>query len=443
MHKYLPHTKSDIDQMLKVVGLEKLTDLSKNIPKHLLFNKSYGIPNQVSDLELTKEMLDLSKKNKELTIFRGYGAYDSYTPSIVGALTSRQEFLTSYTPYQPEVSQGTLQYIFEFQSMICELTNMDTTNASMYDGPTATAEAMFMAVSQTKRNKIVYSKTINPRTIEVLKTYGHFRDIEFVELAELNGVSDLSKLEGLLDNAAGVIFQNPNHYGHIEDLNSISDLIHSKGALFILNQDPQSLALLKTPGELGVDVVTGDLQSLGMPLAYGGAYAGYLATTKALIRKMPGRICGVTTDLDGKRAFVLIFQAREQHIRRAKANSNICSNQSLMALSTAIYLSTIGKVGFKDVAALSLNGAYYLKDELLKTNLFEDPFNQVHYKEFTLKFKGDTKEFDKYLIENNYLGPVDLGNNLLVFAVTEKRTKAEIDKFVKVVGDFKWNTTIN
>ena len=437
MHKYLPHTGSDINQMLEKIGVKSLNDLTANIPNHLKYDRPYGIPNQTSDLELSNAMQELASKNKNLTIFRGYGAYDVYSPSIIKALTSRQEFLTSYTPYQPEVSQGTLQYIFEFQSMICEITGMDTTNASMYDGPTATAEAMFMAVSQTKRNKIIYSKTINPKTIEVIKTYGNYRDLEFVELPEKNGVSDLSDLTSLLDNAAGVIFQNPNHYGNIENLNTISEIIHEKGALFIINQDPSSLALFKTPGELNADIAVGDLQSLGMPLSFGGAYAGYLATTNKLIRKMPGRICGVTNDLDGKRAFVLTLQAREQHIRRDKANSNICSNQSLMALWAAIYLANMGKQGFIDVAKLSLNGAYYLKQELLKTNIFKDPFNQPHFKEFTLEFNGDFKKFDQHLIKNGYLGPINVSKNLVTFAVTEKRTKEEIDAFVKVVGDFK------
>lgn len=438
MHKYLPHTKTDIDHMLNKIGVEKLEDLSKDIPKDLLYNKAYGIPNQVSDLELTNEMLALANKNKSLKIFRGYGAYDVYTPSIIKALTSRQEFLTSYTPYQPEVSQGTLQYIFEFQSMICEITGMDNTNASMYDGPSATAEAMFMAVSQTKRKKIVYSKTINPRVIEVIKTYGKYRDLDFVELPEKDGITDLSKLAELSNNAAGVIFQNPNHYGHIEDLTGVSDVIHANDALFIINQEPSSLAILKSPGELKADVAVGDLQSLGMPLSFGGAYAGYLATTKKLIRKMPGRICGITNDLDGKRAYVLTLQAREQHIRRDKANSNICSNQSLMALWATIYLANLGKQGYVDVANLSLNGAYYLKNALLETNLFKDPFKKPHFREFTLEFNGDVKAFDDYLLENDYLGPVHLGNNLLTFAVTEKRTKAEIDAFVKVVGEFRW-----
>ena len=437
MHKYQPHTKSDIDHMLKVIGIDSIDDLFHKIPKALRFNKTYQIPSQYSDLELTNFLQSLSKENQELKVFRGHGAFDVYTPSIVKQLTSRQEFLTSYTPYQPEVSQGTLQYIFEYQSMICEITGMDITNASMYDGPTATAEAMFMALAETGKKKVLISSTVRDRQIDVIKTYGHFRDVEFLLVPEKDGITDLSYLEDNLKDSAAVILQNPNKYGIIEDLNSVSSLVHQQQALFILNTDPRSLAILKTPKALQVDIVTGDLQSLGIPLSFGGAYAGFLATTKALIRKMPGRICGLTNDVDGKRAFVLTLQAREQHIRRAKANSNICSNQSLMALSVAIYLSALGKEGFKDVANLSLDGAYYLKDQLLKLNHFKPFTNHPHFNEFTLKFNGDYDKFNDYLLKYGYLGPVLQHDNLLTFAVTEKRTKQEIDHFIELVGKFQ------
>ncbi len=437
MHKYLPHTKDDIKEMLDVIGVSSIDELLINVPKALRYEKPYNIPSQLSDIETSKLLKNLSEKNKQLTIFRGYGAYDVYTPSIVKSLTSRQEFLTSYTPYQPEVSQGTLQYIFEYQSMICEITGMDITNASMYDGPTATAEAMFMALAHTSRKKIVYSKTVLPRIMEVVKTYGVYRGVEFVEIPEKDGVTDLSLLPELLTDAAAVILQNPNYLGNIEDFRKVSEETNKSESLFILNTDASSLALLKTPGELNADIAVGDLQVLGVPLSYGGAYIGFLAAKNALLRRMPGRICGLTTDVDGKRAYVLTLQAREQHIRRAKANSNICSNQSLMALSVAIYLSWVGKKGFIENAKLALNGAYYLEKELLKTNLFEKVYNQPHYKEFVLKFKGDFKAFDQYLIDHGYLGPQNLGDNHLLFAVTEKRSKLEIDQFVEVVGKFK------
>ncbi|MBN3490627.1 aminomethyl-transferring glycine dehydrogenase subunit GcvPA [Acholeplasma equirhinis] len=437
MHKYLPHTEGDIKQMLDAIGVGSLDELFEKIPKKLQYQGKYDVPNQLSDLEVTKLLNEIAANNKTLTIFRGYGAYDVYTPSIIKALTSRQEFITSYTPYQPEVSQGTLQYIFEYQSMICEITGMDVTNASMYDGPTATAEAILMAISHTGKKKIVYSSLIHPRTIEVVKTYGHYRDLDFVPLPEKDGLTDFSKLAELSKDSAAVLVQSPNVYGNIEHLNGISDTIHAEGSLFIMNTEITSLALFNTPGNLGADIACGDLQSLGVPLSFGGAYIGFLAAKTPLLRKMPGRICGITTDQDGKRAFVLTLQAREQHIRRAKANSNICSNQSLMALSVAIYLSSMGKEGFIDLARLSLDGAYYLEAELVKTGLFTKSNNQTHYKEFVLESKIDPKDFDTYLIEKGYLGPQYLGDGKYLFAVTEKRTKDEIDQFVKVVGEFK------
>src|SRR5690554_526905 len=437
MHKYLPHTKEDIRYMFDTIGIKHIDDLTNYIPKSLRHHKPYGIPNQLSDLELSKVLHQLSNKNKPLTIFRGFGAYDVYTPSIVKSLTSRQEFLTSYTPYQPEVSQGTLQYIFEFQSMICEITGMDITNASMYDGPTATAEAMFMALAETGKKKVLLSETINPRTIDIIQTYGKYRDVEFVKVPETNGLTDFNNLGSLLDDAAAFIIQTPNKYGHIEKLDGMSEVVHAKDALFIVNQNPQSLALLKTPQSLGVDIATGDLQSLGMPLSYGGAYAGYLATTKKLIRKMPGRICGVTTDVDGKRAFVLTLQAREQHIRRAKANSNICSNQSLMALSVIIYLSLIGKNGLKAMTQHVLNASHDLYTKLIHTGLFEPVFNQPFYREFALKARVDLKALNNYLLTHNILGPLEIENNVGLFAVTEKTTLKDINNFIEKVVAFK------
>ncbi len=437
MQKYLPHTTKEIEEMLQVIGIDNLNDLFHNIPKNLVYNNDFNIPSSLSDLELTKHLNNLSNKNKELIVFRGYGAYDTYTPSLVKALTSRQEFLTSYTPYQPEVSQGTLQYIFEYQSMITEITKMDVSNASMYDGATATAEAMFMALAITKRNKVLYSKTLLPRTIEVIKTYGKYRNVEFIEINELDGVTNLDDIYNNLDDAACVILQNPNLYGIIEDLTNLSEKLNENKTLFILNTDITSLALLKTPKELGVDIVTGDLQTLGIPLSFGGPYIGFLATNKKYVRLMPGRICGVTNDVDGKRAFVLTLQAREQHIRRKDANSNICSNQSLMALHVAIYLSLLGKKGFTDLASLSMDGSYYLEEKLIETNLFKPYFNKPHYREFVLKAKIDSEKFLSYLSENGFLGPKYLGNDLYLFAVTEKRTKDEIDKFVEVVRNFK------
>lgn len=435
MHKYLPHTSEDIALMLKTIKVDQLDDLFDAIPKHLRYQKPYQIPQSYSDIEVTKLLQSIASKNQSLTIFRGYGAYDVYTPSIVKSLTSRQEFLTSYTPYQPEVSQGTLQYIFEFQSMICELTDMDVTNASMYDGPTATAEAMFMALAHTNQKKVLISKTVHPRIIEVIETYGKYRDVEFVFVPEKDGQTDFSKLESLLPGSAALIVESPNKYGVIENLNGVSDLVHQASSLLIMNVEPSSLGILKTPGAYGADIACGELQSLGVPLSYGGAYVGFLAAKNFLLRKMPGRICGITTDVDGKRAFVLTLQAREQHIRRAKANSNICSNQSLMALSVAIYLSSLGEQGFVNLAKLRLDGAHYLYQKLVETNLFKPVFNKPFYNEFVLESELNAEKLDAYLISKGYLGPQSLGEGQFIFAVTEKRSKAEIDAFVKVIGE--------
>ncbi len=437
MHKYLPHTQEDIEEMLKVIGASSLDDLFSSIPKNLRLNKPYQIPHQLSDDALTNHMVELSNQNKELIIFRGAGAYDHYTPSIVKSLISRQEFLTSYTPYQPEVAQGTLQYIFEYQTLVCELTGMDVSNASMYDGSTATAEAMFMAHAQTDRHSVLVSETVNPRTIEVIKTYAHYRNLEVVLIPMKNGVTDLESVKHMIHDKMGLIVQNPNYYGIIEDLTGFAEVCHDNGALFILNSEGQALSLIKTQGENDADIACGDLQSLGLPLSFGGAYLGYLATKMKYVRKMPGRICGVTTDVDGKRAFVLTLQAREQHIRRAKANSNICSNQSLMALAVTIYLSAMGKEGLIKVTKESMKGAHYLYDKLLETKKFDIVYHQPFLKEFVLKAKFDTKAFDQYCINHGILGPLVLPLDHVLFAVTEKRTIEDIDKLVELVVNFK------
>jgi len=437
MHKYLPHTREDIEEMLKITGAKTLDDLFSSIPKNLKMNKPYAIPNQLSDDELTRHMQGLANQNRELIIFRGAGAYDHYTPSVVKSLISRQEFLTSYTPYQPEVAQGTLQYIFEYQSMVCELTGMDVSNASMYDGSTATAEAMFMAYAQTGKSNILVSETVNPRTIDVIKTYAHYRNIKVTIVPMKDGMTDLTSVSKNVEDTMGLIVQSPNYFGVIEDLDGFADIIHQAGGLLIINSEGQALSLIKTPGEYGADIACGDLQSLGLPLSFGGAYLGYLATKMTYVRKMPGRICGVTTDVDGKRAFVLTLQAREQHIRRAKANSNICSNQSLMALAVTIYLSTMGKEGLVKVANESMKGAHYLYHRLLETKKFESVYPQPFFKEFVLKAKFDVAAFEDQCLDQGILGPLLIGDNQLLFAVTEKRTLEEMEQLVELVVSCK------
>ncbi|MBN2540703.1 MAG: aminomethyl-transferring glycine dehydrogenase subunit GcvPA [Bacilli bacterium] len=440
MFKYFPHTKQDIELMLKELNISSIDELFAAVPKEVLLDHEYDLPSEMSEMEVRNYLKTLSDKNQELLIFSGLGLYDHYTPSVIDAITSRQEFLTSYTPYQPEVSQGTLQYIFEYQSMIQSLTGLDVSNASMYDGTTAAAEACFMACSISRRNKILISSTMHPSAIQVIKTYLRFKGHEFEMVPAKDGVLDQDALSGMLDKeVAGLIVQNPNFFGLIESYDGLADLLHENKSIFIQHGDISALGVLKTPGENGADIACGDCQSLGMPLSFGGPTIGYLATIKKHVRKMPGRICGYTTDTFGNRAFVLTLQAREQHIRRAKANSNICSNQSLLVLYSTVYLSIMGKQGIKEVNSLSYQNAHYLYDQLLKTKKFFDPFQQPFLKEFTLETTLSHDLIKEALLANGIFGGFSLSGfsddyeNLINFAVTEKRTKAEIDKLLSVL----------
>lgn len=436
MFKYFPHTQTDIKEMLEKIGVNNIDDLFKSIDPNVRYNKEFNIPSSYSEYDLKTEIDRLGSKNKNLISFIGAGSYETFTFSVVNALTSRQEFLTSYTPYQPEISQGTLQYIFEYQSMICELTGMDVTNASMYDGATATAEAMFMATSATKKNKILISNTVNPSVIEVVKTYGKYRNIDVIVIDVDDYVTSMHDLETKLDNdVAAVIVSTPNYFGIIEDYKKLRDMLDKTKSLLIINADPSTLSVLKTPREWNADIACGDAQTLGIPLSFGGPYVGYLATTSKLLRKLPGRICGITKDVDGKRGFVLTLQAREQHIRREKANSNICSNQSLMALAVVIYMSLLGKKGLNEVAMRAYNNAHYLQEQLLKTKLFSKTNNHPFFKEFVLKYHNDSNKLNEYLLNKGYLGGLILNNDNILFCATEVRTKQEIDDFVRLVGE--------
>lgn len=434
MFKYFPHTEEDIKLMLKRIGLKQIDELFKPIPNQIQKEASIQLKDGFSELDLIRNMQLISNKNKHLQVFRGAGAYDHFIPSAIYPLISRSEFMTSYTPYQPEISQGTLQYIFEFQSYICELTGMDVANASVYDGATATAEAMFMATSQTRKDKILVSKTVNPSIIEVIQTYAKFRHIEVVLIEEQNGYTSLESLKEQEDYA-GLIVQQPNYYGLIESYEILSNIVHENKGLFIVNSDPSTLGVLKTPRSYGADIAVGEGQSLGLPLSFGGAYVGYMATTEALTRKMPGRICGVTKDIDGKRAFVLTLQAREQHIRRAKANSNICSNQSLNALWVTVYLSLMGPSGLKAVNEQAYTNSHYLKEKLLQTKLFNTVHDDNFIKEFVLEANFNVKEVEEKLLEKGFLTGLNIHDNKLLFAVTEKYGKEEIDQFVEVLVD--------
>lgn len=437
-YKYFPHTEADIEQMLQRIGVSSLDDLYAEIPESVVWKKEYNLPSSMSELEIRNYFSELGKKNTSLTLFAGAGAYDHYAPSVIGQLISRSEFLTAYTPYQPEISQGTLQYIFEFQSMISELTGLECTNASMYDGPTATAEAMFMAVaSAKKKNKVLISETVNPNIMQVVQTYAKYREVVLETIAEKEGCTDKADMESKLQagDVAGVIVASPNKYGIIEDFTGFAESIHAVKALFILNADPSTLAVLKSPAEWGADIACGDGQTLGMPLNFGGPYVGYLSSTKELVRKLPGRIVGATTDVDGKRAFVLTLQAREQHIRREKANSNICSNQSLMALYVTVYMALMGKQGLCEVNELSYSGAHYLYEQLLATGKFTPLFDKPFLKEFAVRTSLSPKRLQEKWMENGIFAGIEIEKDVLLFSVTEKRTKEEIDKLVALIKE--------
>lgn len=435
-NRYIPHTEEDIKVMLDRIGVKSVDDLYADIPEEVVFKGEYDIPSGMSEIELRKHLKRLGEKNSQLTIFAGGGAYDHYCPSVIAHLLARSEFYTAYTPYQPEISQGTLQYIFEYQSMISELTGMEASNASMYDGATATAEAMMMMVaSAKKKNRVLISATVSPRVLNVVKTYAKFHGVDLTVVDEKDGVTDLDAIASLLPagDVAGVIVASPNKYGIVEDFTGLADLVHAVKASLAINCDPSTLAVLRTPAEWGADIACGDGQPLGMPLQFGGPYLGFMACSKAMLRKMPGRVVGATKDADGKRAFVLTLQAREQHIRREKATSNICSNQSLMALYATVYVALMGKNGLKEVNRLSCDGAHYLYDKLIATGKFKDPFRKPFLKEFTLSTDLEIKALNRRLAEKGFMGGIDMEGGLVSFAVTEKRTKEEIDQFVKEI----------
>jgi glycine dehydrogenase subunit 1 len=435
-YKYFPHTDADLQAMMEKVGVKDLDGLYAQIPESIRFKGDYQLPSEMSEMEVRQLFDKLGSQNQSLTCFAGYGVYDHYMPSAIPSLLQRSEFLTSYTPYQAEISQGTLHYIFEYQSMMAELTGMDISNASMYDGTTACAEAMMMAVAAGKKaNKVLVSEGLNPKTRKVLDTYALHQGIELVTIPLKDGITPLSMINSqlsTLEGVAGVIVQQPNVYGIVEDFTGFAEACHEHKALFIMDSVAADLAVLKTPGEWGADIAVGDGQSLGIPMLFGGPYVGYMCCTEKLIRKMPGRIVGMTKDNRDQRAFVLTLQAREQHIRRQKATSNICSNQSLMALFVTIYLSLMGKQGVKVAAQLSYAGAHYLCDKLLETGKFHLVYDQPFFNEFYVKYDGDMDALFEQCIRNQVLPGVRMGDDGkgLLIAVTEKRTKEEIDNLL-------------
>ncbi|NLB19728.1 MAG: aminomethyl-transferring glycine dehydrogenase subunit GcvPA [Clostridium sp.] len=445
MHPYLPNTQEDIKEMLETIGMSSVEDLFAHVPEKIMLKRELNLPQAKSEIEVRGIMNKLAQKNSnvdDLTCFLGAGAYDHYIPAVIKPLVTRSEFYTSYTPYQPEISQGTLQSVFEYQAMMCSLTGMDVSNVSMYDGATSAAEAAILASVHTKRKRILVSKTLNPEYQKVLSTYLEFRGVSMDYIEDQEGVTHIEDLEEKLrDDVAGVVVQYPNFFGLVEDIPAMEKLIHENKSLLIMSVDPISLGILKSPGELKADLVVGEGQALGQNLNYGGPVLGFLASTKKLMRKLPGRIVGQTLDRDGKRAFVLTLQAREQHIRREKATSNICSDQTLNSITAAIYMATMGREGIKEVATHSFKKAHYAFISLTRSGKYKPMFNKPFFKEFAVRCPKPVDEINEILRANGILGGFDLKkikddyDHGMLIAVTENRTLEEIDHFVKIMEE--------
>ncbi len=437
---FIANSEQDRQQMLKAIGVKKFEDLIDYIPREIRVKGDLNLPPALSEYEITRLIEEYTEANRKGVSFLGGGAYDHYIPAAVRHILLRPEFYTAYTPYQAEVSQGTLQAIYEYQSMICRLTGMEVANASMYDGGSALAEAVLMAASHTRKKKILLAGNINPNYWQIIRTYTSDVDIDLRTLPLKDGVIDRDKLEQLVDDdTAAVVVQNPNFFGLIERLDGVAELIHQHKGLFIEFVDPISLVLLKTPGELGVDIVVSEGQALGNALNYGGPYLGIFAARKSLIRKMPGRIVAMTNDLDGKRGFVTTLQTREQHIRREKATSNICTNSQLGALAALVYLSLMGKNGLKQVAEASFQKSHYLAEQISRLNGYRLKFTAPFFKEFVIETPVDPEVIIQKMLEKNIFAGINLarfkmGDGLLV-AVTEKRTREELDQYLEILKE--------
>lgn len=434
MGSYVTSTKKEQEAMLHEIGLASFEDLFVQIPEKVRAGE-LKLPEGLSEMEALEKIQGMAEKNKVFhSIFRGAGAYNHYIPAIVKSVTSKEEFVTAYTPYQAEISQGVLQSIFEYQTMICELTGMDVSNASVYDGAEAAAEATAMCRDR-KRNKVLVSACANPETIQVIKTYCFGNNMEFLIVPEKEGKTDMEELAALLDSGTACFYgEAPNFYGIIEDYTALGEKVHEAGAKYILGCNPISLGLLRTPAEYGADVAVGEGQPLGMELSFGGPYLGFMAATKEMMRKLPGRIVGETTDHDGRRAFVLTLQAREQHIRREKASSNICSNQALCAMTTAVYLSAMGENGMRQVAQLCISKSHYLQAELEKIG-FDLKYDGPFFHEFVTKTPMETEKIEKALMKKGILSGLPIGEKEMLWCATEKNTKAQIDELIEVLKE--------
>lgn len=435
---FIPNTDADRQEMLKKIGVKTVEDLFDVIPAELRLKHSLKIP-QMSEMEILAHVKELSSgQSEDIICFAGGGVYDHFIPSALSAVLSRPEFMTSYTPYQPEVSQGTLQIIYEFQSHICRLTGMEVSNASLYDGATAAAEAVILAVRVTNRNRVVMSATVNPLFRQVIETYLKGLNIDLVTVPHRNGMSDLSRLGDTIDeNTACLLVAQPNFFGLLEEITEAEELIHKVGGKLIMSIDPIAQALLKTPGEFGADIVVGEGQPLGVPMSFGGPLVGFFAAKKELIRYMPGRIAGRTKDVDGKTGYVLTLQTREQHIRREKATSNICTNQALCATAASIYITLMGRAGLKKVALLSAEKAQAAARKIFELEGFEAYFDEPFVREFPVKTPVPAKKIIDSMTQKGILPGVDAGkwygemDECLIIAATEKRTDVEINRLVE------------
>jgi glycine dehydrogenase subunit 1 len=441
---FIEHSDVDVKSMLETIGVESIDELFADIPGALRHKGPLGLPEPLSEMELVEHMAALAEKNTpatRLTSFLGAGTYDHYIPAVVDSASSRGEFFTAYTPYQAEASQGTLQTIFEFQTMIARLTGMDAANASMYDGASALAEACAMAhFLFPKKKRIVISGGVHPEYRETVETYLGTLDVELVTIPLDDGQTDIDKLKEKLDETVAVVFQQPNFLGVIEDAQAIADAAHEAGALVIASVDPVSLGLLKPPGEYGADIVIGEGQPLGNPIAFGGPHLGFFAAKKKFVRKMPGRLVGQTVDKDGRRGWVLTLQTREQHIRREKATSNICTNQALCAFRAMAYLTAVGKEGFLKVANLCLQKAHYAAGKLAGLDGFELAFDGPFFREFAVRTPVPPEELNARLADKGFIPGLPLARfsddwkDLLLVAVTEKHTKDAIDGLAEAIG---------
>ncbi|HYF78136.1 MAG TPA: aminomethyl-transferring glycine dehydrogenase subunit GcvPA [Symbiobacteriaceae bacterium] len=446
--RYIPITQADKAAMLRDIGVNSTEELfAANIPADVRLQRPLNLPPALTEMEILSHVRDLTSSNanlQEYTCFLGGGAYDHYIPSAVDTFLQRGEFLTAYTPYQPEISQGVLQVIYEYQSMVCELTGMDLSNASMYDGASAMAEAAGMVVAQTGRKKVVVASSVHPNYRRVVKTYMHGIGVEVIEAPLDHCELDLNKLEALItEDVAGFIVQQPNFLGHVEQVRAIEQMVHAKGGLYVVAVDPISLGLLEAPANYGADIVVAEGQSLGNYVSFGGPYLGVMATRDKFSRRIPGRIVGATVDTRGQRSFVLTLQAREQHIRREKATSNICSNQALNALAATVYLTLVGKEGLREVATLSLQKAHYAAAQIAKLPGYAMACKSAFFKEFTVSCPQPADQINKQLLGKKILGGIPSSvdyphiTNAMTLAVTEKRTRAEIDALVAALGEVK------